>query len=236
MLVNKMQQYKKVLKRFIRLKFWWLYAKPVNDTFLYDINQAVAKKIGMKPFKVIKVAEASFYNAMVFSFSCKSITITSFLKEAGRDAIEGVFLHEYAHCKLKHGQKLFCLALLLLILSMLPVTYLLLNSTSMIEAVFASITLALVYIFVQLILRRKARRFEYEADLFAALHATNSCAYIDLLCSFLRHKPFKNKINKITEIFSSHPSPHSRIENIVRHFPEMLKCMENTCRGGPGGI
>jgi len=234
MLVSRMLQCKEVLKRFIKFRFWWLYAKPVNDVALFDISISIAKRIGVKPFKVIKVAEVGFYNAaVVFSFSCRSLTITSPLREAGRDVVEGVMLHEYAHCKLKHGLKLLCLALLLLLFSASIAVYIMYNSTTMVEEVVTLAIFAIMYVVTQLILRHVARRFEYEADLFAISYASNSCAYIGMLYRLLYHKPTKRRILRL---FDSHPSPLDRIKNILRRFPNLSSCIESGSRGGPGGI
>ena len=223
---------KEVLKSFIKSRLWWLYAKPVNDIALLDISMAIAKRIGVKPFKVIKVVEAGFYNAMVFSFSCKGITITSLLKEASRDVLEGVMLHEYAHCKLKHGLKLLCLASLLLFLSILIAIYIIYNSATVAEVIVALMMFAIMYMAIQLILRYVARRFEYEADLFAVSYTSNSCAYISMLRTFLYYKSTKNRF---LEILDSHPSPLNRIEYILKNFPELSKCIESAVVG-PGGL
>ena len=207
-------------------------SKPCTDPSVHNIVVRVAERIGVKPFKYVKVAEAPFYNAVVVGFLCRSLVVTKPLLQASPDIIEAVILHEYAHCKLRHQLKLLFIALFLQMLAL--VLSIVMMYTNNLHVFHAIIFYFIAYLAIQVILRYIARKFEIEADIFAVAHSSNKCSYIRLLHILKQYNSHERRL--LSLLFDSHPSIETRIKNILMRYPEECQCIEGSYCGGPGGI
>ncbi|WP_350309071.1 M48 family metalloprotease [Ignisphaera cupida] len=231
--MSKAISYLEWLRRFIRFKLWWLKAKPLNDEGIAKLSTSIALKIGIKPFKYIKEANAPFYNAVVFGLRCRTIIITKALHNLSWDYIEAVLLHEYAHCKLKHSIKITITASMLLSILTGITIYELQFLSTIADAMILMMVFVFAYISIHMLLKYITRKFELEADLFAISNTSNPCSYLKLL-AFLGQWE-KNKEDLISKLLATHPLARTRIKNILKKFPYFMKCFEQDY-GGPGGI
>ncbi len=218
------KQRQNMLARFIRLRLWWLRARPINDLLLSSLSNRIAMRIGVKPFKNIKESDAPFYNALVFGITCRTVVVTSALRNLPADYIEAVLLHEYAHCKFRHSIKMTLIAVALLSIIVGTTIYILQFVETLTDMILLISMFVAVYIIIQITLRYIARRYELEADLFAVSNASNPCSYLRLL--ILLSQGEKNSRDVVSTLLSAHPPAITRIETIKTSFPHLAKCLE----------
>ncbi len=207
------------LKNLLKMYFWWLYAKEDAPQTIYELSNSIALKINVKPFKTIKISSIlPIANAVTIGPMCRKLILTKTLLDLLTiDELKGVLLHEYAHCKLKHGIKL-----MIMIMIAIPIIlfiyhifdYILTTIESEVLSIFLSIIIFIsLYITLILVTRRYSRKFEIEADIFATNNLENPMIYLSILRKI---KIVNNHSNspKIRFLFSTHPSIDRRIEII----------------------
>lgn len=196
--------------------FWWLYAKEDAPPTIYELSSSIALKINVKPFKTIKVSSIlPIANAVTIGPICRKLILTKTLLDLLTiDELKGVLLHEYAHCRLKHGIKLMIMTILIAIPIILLIYYILMTIESELLSICLSIIIFIpLYITLILVTRIYSRKFEIEADIFATNNLENPMVYLSILRKIKIVNSHSNS-PKIRFLFSTHPSIDKRIEII----------------------
>lgn len=196
--------------------FWWLYAKEDAPSTIYELSSSIALKINVKPFKTIKVSSIlPIANAVTIGPICRRLILTKTLLDLLTiDELKGVLLHEYAHCRLKHGIKLMIITILMAIPIILLIYYILMTIESELLSICLSIIIFIpLYITLILVTRIYSRKFEIEADIFATNNLENPMIYLSILRKIKMVNSHSNS-PKIRFLFSTHPSIDKRIEII----------------------
>ncbi|MEM4789204.1 MAG: M48 family metalloprotease [Ignisphaera sp.] len=207
----------------LKVHLWWLYSSKIDDPSIHKLARDVAQIIGVKPFKNIRVS-TRFYiaNAAVIGFRCRTLVLTNLLLDIlSVNELRAVFLHEYAHCKLKHQIKLLGISFILMLF--MALTAILITQTIENDLMVVGIGipfLILAYLVVILITRLITKRFELEADCLAVSKLENPYLYIELL------KKIKN-INGEVRGWRTLLSPHPPIDVRIAYA---IKCIEGFSR------
>jgi len=204
------------LKDLLKIYFWWLYAKEDAPPTIYELSSSIALKINVKPFKTIKVSSIlPIANAVAIGPMCRRLVLTKMLLDLLTiDELKGVLLHEYAHCRLRHGIKLMIMTILMSIPIILLVYYILMTIESELLSICLSIAIFIpLYITLILVTRIYSRKFEIEADIFAVNNLENPMIYLSILRKIKMVNSYSES-PKIRFLFSTHPSIDKRIEII----------------------
>jgi len=209
--------------RKFKVYLWWLYSSKLEDPFIHNLAKEVARIIGIKPFKNIRVS-SRFYiaNAAVIGFRCRTLVLTNLLLNIlGAEELKAVLLHEYAHCKFKHQIKLLVVSFALMLVIALTAIFITQTIESELTALSIGIPfLILGYLLVVLITRLITKRFEIEADCLVASKLENPNLYIELLKKI---KNINGEIRGWRTLLSPHPSTDIRIAYVI-------KCAEDFSR------
>lgn len=199
--------------RKLRTILWWLYSEDLNDPEIQRLSEEAASILGVKPFKKIKLCRCvNTFNAAVIGFRCRTVVLTeALLKHLTSDEIKAVFLHEYAHCRLRHQIKLSAITLFMLTaiasiaLAALP------NIDSLVTALTFAVSVALSYLLTTTTVLFFARRFELEADCLAASKLSAPEIYTNLLAKI----SYTDDVSKLRTVLRSHPTVRERISKIA---------------------
>lgn len=208
------------LKRMIKVMLWWLLLPrgPRNEA-LEELTISVALRIGAKPFKKVRIVESNELLGAAVIATCKEFVITrGLLNLLTREELEGVLLHEYAHCVHRHGIKLLSLAIA-------PVASLTLTAALLAGPAGIAASLASVMAYV-LAVRYVSRRFEVRADLYALERSSNPGSYIEALRKLARADEGSKK-DRLGRLLLAHPPINERIR--------LLEALLHRKCGGPGG-
>lgn len=196
----------------ILVYIWWINSKNIDDPLIYKLSIEAALAIGVKPFKKLKLCK-KYLMINAATIGCKSIVLTeALLKLLSVNEIKAVFLHEYAHCKLKHHAKLLSLSIIIFLGLILPTIFTLSNIVEdNLFVIIAIPIISLIYLSTTIIIKFITRKFELEADRLAVSILKDLDIYIELLKKIEKY----NKDNShIPSIFRSHPTVSKRIANI----------------------
>lgn len=195
---------------------WWLYSSKLEDPFIHNLAKEVAKLVGIKPFKNIRVS-SRFYiaNAAVIGFRCRTLVLTNLLLNIlGVEELKAVLLHEYAHCKFKHQIKLLVVSFTLMLVIALTAIFITQTIESELIALGIGIPfLILGYLLVVLITRLITKRFELEADCLVASKLENPNLYIEVLKKI---KNINGEIRGWRTLLSPHPSTDVRVVHVIK--------------------
>ncbi len=208
------------LKDLLKMYFWWLYAKEDAPQTIYKLSNSIASTINVRPFRVIKISRTlPIANAVTIGPRCRRLILTKALLDLLTiDELKGVLLHEYAHCKLRHGIKLMSLAILISIPIIISIYYIFITIESELLSIAISISIFIPsYIALMLITRIYSRRFEIEADIFATSNLEDPKIYLSILKKIRRVNSYSH-VPRIKLLFSTHPSIEERIEEIAKNI------------------
>jgi len=198
----------------LKTRLWWFYSFKIEDESISRISEEAATLIGIKPFKNIRVSSRfRMANAAVVGFRCRTVVLTRTLLELlNVDELKAVFLHEYAHCKLKHQLKLMVVSISLLLGAALFDMYVILTLESEVIALGISIPLLIsFYILILILSRFITKRFELEADCLAISKLGNPFVFIDILKKI---RAVNGEVRGWKAIISPHPPIDVRITSL----------------------
>ena len=228
------------------LKYLWI-TKPLSEGSLRIFLKSIAYRANIKirDFLIWEVGQRPFVNALligIFPFNRFVIFTDSLIKNLSDDEIAAVFAHEVGHAKFKH----------LLILLLFTVAYLsiLFTLSSLFESALGNgicnfgFSLTLIMVFWLVLFGQLSRRFELQADWFAAeitadpdsfTRALTKIAYLSGIpmqtsgLSSLTHPSIEKRITSIS-------NPDAFALNQLRTMKKILLILAISCALGIAGV
>ena len=212
------------------MRFMWKTV-PLNDDFLKDrLEQLTQKsKTKYKDIVVWKTGSLLIANAAVagtLHWNRRIFLTDTLLKYFTDDQIETIVAHELGHIRFRHiptyvlfsclyllSYPLFLFLIEQRILELIPAQFL--EQYPIISSVGSLTYFVLYFIFG---FRYISRRFENQADLYAASLTNKPEAFISALERLALFNNIPRAVRRIVEFFNTHPSIHRRVEFIQRYI------------------
>ena len=197
---------------------------PLTNTNLKARLQRLAERDGIKYKKIVvwQTGSLSIANAAVAGIApwARYIFLTdALLNHFSDDEVETVVAHEFGHVRYKHIPTYLLFWLTYLLFHVLVYLYMgeslehLLPESPILSSMG---TIAFFIFYFVVIFRYLSRRFEHQADLYAVKLTGNPEAFKSALSRLAYLNYFPKSIQRLFEIFHTHPSVHRRIEFIDR--------------------
>lgn len=210
------------------MQFMWK-TKALTDVALKERLEELTKKSKTKYKDIVVWQTGSLLiaNAAVagtLHWNRRIFITDTLLKYFTDDQIETIIAHELGHIRFKHiptyvlfsclylvSYPLFLILVEQPILNVLPTT--LLGNYPIISSIGSILFFILYFVFG---FRYISRRFEYQADLYAASLTNKPEAFISALERLALFNNIPKYVRRIVESFNTHPSIHRRIDFVNR--------------------